>query len=261
MKVSFVQTDNVKKFLIASSAVEERTATEAKFVLVTGDAGFGKTETCQWWGVRREAVFVRVKAAATPHWFLTDLVRELGEEPAAKTEQLFAQSYGLLARKQCPIVIDEVENAIGANVKVLDTLRDLVDPLEITVVLCGREHVKPVLRRKREVWTRISGVAEFGPLTAEDVAKVCGELAEVPIGADVVAEIARQSEGYIREVIKAIGNVERIGRKQRGKTVTMEEVGQQTLIHEWQRRGGASMTEQVRAKGARGGKAATGAAA
>lgn len=255
MKDNFVHTENVKKFLVATAAVEERTATEAKFLLVSGDAGFGKTETCQWWGVRHGAVFVRAKAAGNPHWFLTDLVRELGEEPASKTEVLFGQAYGLLARKQCPIVIDEVENAIGANVKVLDTLRDLVDPLEITVILCGREHVKPVLRRKREVWTRISGAADFGPLTLADVATVCSTLAEVPIGDDVVAEIARQSDGYIREVIKAIGNVERIGKRQRGKTVTMAEVGDQTLIHEWQRRGGASMTEMVRGK-SRGEKSA-----
>ncbi len=248
MKDNFVQTPNVKKFLVATAAVEERTATEAKFLLAVGDAGHGKTETCQWWGVRHGAVFVRAKAAYTPHWHLADLVRELGEEPTGKTEALFAQAYGLLARKQCPIVVDEVEHMIGANAKVLDTLRDLVDPLEVTVILCGREHVKPVLRRKREVWTRISGVAEFGPLAPGDVASVCDSLAEVPIGDDVVAEIARQSDGYIREVIKAIGNVERIGKRQRGKTVTMAEVGDQTLIHEWQRRGGPSTTEMVRGK-------------
>lgn len=254
MNKKFVQTSNVKRFLAAAEAVEQRGAPEAVFLLVHGDAGFGKTNTAEWWGLKNDAVFIRCKAAYTPHWFLSDLVSELKEAPARSSEKMFAQALGLLGKSRRPLVIDEVENAIGANIKVIDTIRDLSDFLEIPVVLCGRDHVKPALQRKREVWTRISGVAEFGPLTLDDVALCCAEMARVQIGPDVVAEIHRQAEGYIREVVKAIRNVELIGRKVRDRAVTVADIGGQRLTHEWQRRGVVSYGDKT--KGAAEGAAA-----
>lgn len=236
MRNLFVQTSNVKRFLAAMSVVEQRGAPEAGFMLVEGDAGTGKSATGQWWAVHNDAVLVRVKAAATPHWLLTDIVRGLGENaPARSCENLFLQAFEHLIRDRRPLVIDEVENAVR-DMKVIETIRDLGDLAEVPVILIGREWVKSRLRRERQIWTRISAVAPFGPATEADVALCVKQLCEVPVADAVVAEIHRQSEGHIREVVKAIANTERCGRRA-GGTVTLDKLKGHALCQDWQRTG------------------------
>ena len=239
MKSAFVQTENVKRFLAAVQALEGRGAAEASLMLVVGDAGYGKSRTGEWWALRNDAVHVRVMAAATPHWVLSDIVRELGESaPAHFNEQLFAQAVGVLARDRRPIVIDEVENALR-HMAVIETIRDLSDVCEIPVVLIGREHIRGRLRREKQIWSRVSAIASFAPATEADVGLACDTLAEVAIDPQVVAEIHRQSEGRIREVVKAIANVERIGRRSKGP-VTLAAIGGMTLTQEFQKTAAAN---------------------
>ena len=241
MRKVFVKTNNVERFLNAVAAVETRGAPEASFLLVGGDAGYGKSKTGLWWAVNNQAVYVRIKAAATPHWVLQDLVVELGEQaPAHSCEKLFAQAVGSLARSRRPLVIDEVENALDRDMAILETIRDIGDFTEVPVILLGREYVKSRLKRHRQIWTRISAIAEFGPASLEDVGRCCEELAEVEIAPEVVALIHDQSEGHIREVVKAIKNVERIGLRQKGRAVTLADIGSQPLTQEWQRKGAAT---------------------
>lgn len=219
----------------AVGAVEQRGAPEACFLLVGGNAGYGKTRTGDWWSVQQNAVSLRIKAASTPHWVLTDLVRELGEQvPARTSEQMFAQAAQSLGKNRRPIVLDEVENALKENIKVLETIRDISDLVEVPVVLIGREFVAGELKRHRQLWTRISAAAEFGPATLEDVTRCCTELCEVAVDEGVVKLIHEQSEGFMREIVKAIKNVERLGKRGGGSKVTLQHVGNQRLTQEVQ---------------------------
>ena len=210
----------------------------ACLVLVGGDAGYGKSRCGQWWAVQNDAVLIRIKAAATAHWVLTDMVKALGERaPAHSCEKLFAQAVGFLAHDPRPIVIDEVENALANDLKALETIRDVSDLIEVPVILIGREYVRRKLKRHRQFWTRISASVEFGPCSLSDVTTCCTELAEVTIDKDLVAAIHKQSEGHIREVIKAIRNVERVGlRQNRQKPVKLDHMQGLPLCQDFQRK-------------------------
>lgn len=238
MRNQFVQTKNVNRFLAAISNLDDRGAPEACWVIATGDAGYGKSRCGQWWAVQNDAIQIRLKAAATPHWVLTDLVRELGENaPAHSCEKLFAQALHSLAIDPRPIVIDEVENALNANMAVLETIRDLSDTVECTVILLGREFVPGKLKRHRQIWTRVAGVAEFGPAGVDDVRKLCDGLSDVTIGDDLVKEITDQSEGHIRQVVKAIKTVEAAAKRNRADVIDLSAFEGTRLCHDFQRRG------------------------
>lgn len=229
---NFVKTGNVDRFLDAIGATEDRGAREASLMLAEGDAGLGKSRTGAWWAAQHDAIHIRIKAAATPHWVLADIVRELGNTaPAHTCEKLFAQAVGILAKEPRPIVVDEVENALG-DIKVIETIRDLSDILDLTVVMIGREYVQGKLRRHRQIWTRIAAVAHFEPATSADVEKCCKELSEVEIAKDLQAEILRQSEGHIRQIVKAIANLERIARRHNARAMTLEMVKGLNLTHD-----------------------------
>jgi hypothetical protein len=233
----FVRTSNVERFLGAVGGLEQRGAPEACILLVAGDAGHGKSMTGLWWAEQHKAVRVRIKAAATPHWILSDLVKELGEQaPARSCEQLFAQAAGTLLRQQRPVVVDEVENGL-ADLKCLETLRDLGDLTEVPLVFIGREYVWGRLKRHAQFRTRVGARADFTALGLEDVVKLLKELCECDVAADAAKEVHRQSEGYVREIIKAIKHVERAGLRLKGKRVDLEDIKGQTLVHEWQRSG------------------------
>jgi DNA transposition AAA+ family ATPase len=235
MRLKFAHTSNVTRFLAGVATVEQRAAREAGWLLVHGEAGFGKTRTVQWWVAQHGAVYLRAKAAMTPHWLLTELVRELEQAPGKTSEELFAQALEVLTHYPRPIVIDEADHALH-DVRVLESVRDLSDLTEIPVVLVGMERVQSRIARYRQISSRIAAVVEFGAASPEDVRICCDELCEVAVSDDLAAEVARQTSGRIREVLNAIGAIERQAKRNKLKSMTLADMAGQVLVHDWQAR-------------------------
>ncbi|EKE78466.1 AAA family ATPase [Oceanibaculum indicum] len=231
MRARFVQTSNVRRFLGGVDAVEHRGAPEACLMLVTGDAGHGKSKTGQWYGASENAVFLRTKAATTPHWMMRDLVAELGgTQPGNTTERLFGQALTILAKEPRPIVVDEIEHTLR-DITVLETLRDLTDMVEVPLILLGREYVAGKLKLQPQLWSRISSVIEFQPATLDDVRLCANELIDIDLAEDAVAAIHKAADGRIREVIKALAVVERAGRRL-GRPMTAADLAALPLCHD-----------------------------
>ncbi len=232
MRPKFVETSNVGRFLRATRQVEARAVSEHAICVVAGEAGHGKSRTALWWALQNRAVLISVSPLATPAWVLRDLVRELGDAPKRSSEEVKLQAVGLLAADPRPIVVDEVEHALDRGAVALDALREIADICELPLVLVGREATAEKLRRHRQIWRRIGGVAQFQPISLGDVRLLADELAEAAIGDDVVAEIHRASEGRICTTISGIAAAETVGRKT-GKTVALADVDARTLGHPW----------------------------
>lgn len=245
MNRKFVMTSNVRRFAEAAGQFDKRSVGEKCFVLALGNAGLGKTRCINWWGVQNDALVVRLKQGCTSNFFLTELLHEMGIEPKHGLANMFAQALGSLRENRRKIVVDEIENCLGRGAEVLQTLRDLTDSLEIQVVLGGRDHCKAALRRRPELWTRIVALAEFKPATLDDVSACCEQLSEVPIERDAVAEIHRQSEGFVREVIEAVGRAEKVG-KMNKRPVTLQDLRGVELVNGWQMSGATKSTDRAR---------------
>lgn len=237
MKQGFVKTSNVVAFLASIEQLNRRTAPEAAFVVAAGDAGFGKTRTLEHWAIHNKAVYVRLKNGVTIHWLLKDILRELGSDrPApARVEPLFDLVAEILLKDPHTIVVDEVEYAMQGRQPVIDTVRDLSDSAHIEVVLGGREYITGRLRAQKQIWSRVTSLAEFKPLGTADVRAVFDQLCEVPVDDQVVAEVQRQSEGRVREIVKSIGVVEALGARARGEPVTLPMLGGRSLVPEMAR--------------------------
>lgn len=244
MRSRFAITKNVTAYLDGVQVVDDRGASEASMLLVTGDPGFGKTSTVQWWAAQNNAIYLRAKASYTPHWIMTELVRELGHAPARRSEDLFAQALNVLARDPRPLVIDEAEHALH-DARVLESVRDLTDMTEITTVLVGMEHVQAKIARHAQISSRIAAVVHFTAATFDDVRVCCDTVSEVKVADDLVEDITRQAGGRLREVMNAIAAVERIGKASGAPVIDLSMVGKQRLVHDWQRK---TSTTIMRAK-------------
>ncbi len=237
MKRTFVKTiANYERFRTGISAVEARGAAEASMLLVTGEAGYGKSETVDHWAVHNNATYLRAKVEWTPHYFMGELAEALKLDTRGRAKDVFARIAGVLGGQQIPLVIDEVEHCLRDGAQVLEAVRDLSDLTEVMVILVGMEQVQARIARHAQISSRIAKVVTFQPATVDDVAELCKHLAEIEIAADLVAEIQRQSGGRVREIMNAIAHVEQLTRRNGAARATLADMAGQTLTHDWQAR-------------------------
>lgn len=237
MKKVFVKNiANYERFRTGISAVETRGATEASLMLVTGPAGYGKSQTVDQWAVANGAAYLRAKVEWTPRYFMTELAETLKLDSRGKAKDIFGRIAGVLGGQQIPLVIDEAEHCLRDSAQVLEAIRDLSDLTEVMVILVGMDQVQAKIARHAQICSRIAKVVEFQPATPEDVAELCKQLAEVSIEASLVAEIHRQSGGRVREIMNAIAAVEQTT-KRNGKTAaSLQDMAGMVLTHDWQAR-------------------------
>lgn len=233
MKKHFVKVSNTKRFHAGIVAVDARGAMEAGWMLVTGEAGYGKSLTVDHWAAETGAVFLRAKVEWTPHYFFTELATAMGIDTRCKAKELFSRLTGVIGEQQVPLIIDEIEHALKDNAKVLEALRDLTDLTETTAVLVGMDQAQSKISKHLQISSRIAHVVTFLPASNEDVRLVCNELAEVAIDDDVVAEINKQANGRIREILNAIATVERIARRSGKDQISRSDLVGQQLTHDW----------------------------
>lgn len=238
MKSIFAQVSNVDRLLAGMALVQKRGASEASMMLVTSEPGFGKTETLRWYVAQQpHAVYVRAKSGWTRHWFLRDVLQELGISPMRLTEDMFRQVIGGLVARPYILVIDEIEHAL-ADTRVLEAIRDISDLTEIPVVLVGMDQVKDRIRsRYPQITSRVATVVHFQPVSEADIRMAANTLLDgVEISEEVVTEIHRQCEGRMRLVLNALACCERIGKARRATRVELADLTDQELIHDWKAR-------------------------
>lgn len=236
MKKSFVKTSNYERFQEGLSALEGRGAAEASLLLVTGEAGFGKSETVDRWAVQTGAAYLRAKVEWTPHYFMIDLAEALKIDGRGRSKDVFGRIAGVLGAQQIPLVVDEIEHCLRDGAKVLEAIRDLSDLTEVTVVMVGMEQVQARIARYPQIASRIAHVVNFGPATLDDVKLACAQLAEISIAHDLAEEIHKQAKGRMREVMNAIALVERDTVRNGAKAVALADMVGRPLTLDWQSR-------------------------
>lgn len=246
MKKEFVKTENFERFRTGITAVEDRGASEASLMLVTAEAGLGKSTTVDHWAIQKGAVYLRAKEGWTPAWFRTELAESLKLDSRGRPKDVFARIAGYIGSNQTPIVIDEVEHCMAHSAAVLEAIRDLSDLTEVLVVLVGMDQVHASIAKYRQISSRIARVVEFQPASINDVALTCQQLAEFEIADDLIHEIHAQSAGRMRHVMNAIAVIESHAKRNGATKVALADMAGQILTHDWQARKTRKVPKAVR---------------
>lgn len=219
MKNLFVETSNVRRFLAALSALSQRGAQEACLTVVDGAPGLGKTTTLKHWVAQNGAVYLRAKKEWTPAWFMNELLEELRVNPPHSFQKKFQKvvqelvmrnNAAELGRRNFALVIDEADH-ISNKVTILETVRDISDIIELPVILVGMGKVNDHLTRFPQVASRVSQKVRFEKATIDDVRLLIDKRCEVKVADDLAKFVLKVSQGYNREVLEAIANIERFG--------------------------------------------------
>lgn len=241
MKNVFVKTGNVARFMAALAELQERGAAEACLVVVDGEPGVSKTATMTWWCAQSGSVYLRAKAEWTPAWLLRELLGALNVRPEHSFERMYKQALQALGAKARQaereedifgVVIDEADHIVRSG-KMLETLRDLSDMLEIPFVLVGMGRVRSGITRHPQVASRVSKPVEFGRASIDDTRKLITELCEVPVGDCLTEYLHKASDGLVREIKEAIATIERFGKRlPQGQPVTRAAMEGQVLLND-----------------------------
>lgn len=221
MKQKFVKTSNVLRFDAALSALKRRGASEACIVVVDGEPGLGKTTSLSRFAAQQQAIYLRAKKEFRPSWFLNELLRELRQDPPHSFEKKFElalktlvqrQQAAMHADKTFALILDEADH-VSTNARIMETIRDLSDMIEMPVILVGMGKIRNNLVRYPQVASRISQYVKFEPANLEDVRLFFDEKCEVPVADDLVEFVRKVTGGYNREIIEAMAFVERFGKR------------------------------------------------
>lgn len=240
MKKGIVNTGNTKRFLAAVGALQNRGAEEACLLVVDGEPGLGKTRAIEWWSAQQGAVFVRAKAEWTPRWALGEILETLGETPAHAFEARYRQALEILAKRArtaelggrtFAVVIDEADH-ISRRPRILESLRDLSDMLEIPFIFVGMGRIRNNLKRFPQISSRVSQLVEFTTASKEDVAALVAGLCQADVKPDLVAFLHQASDGYPREIKEGVASIERFAARNPGVAVGCAQMAGLPLVND-----------------------------
>ncbi|MBX3447549.1 MAG: ATP-binding protein [Parvibaculaceae bacterium] len=223
------EVTNVQRFLAGTKRVQMSGAPEACWQLCQGEAGFGKTSTLEWHAVQGGHVLLRAKSSWTLTAMLRELVVAVGHQPIGKNNDLLHILLSALAGSGRSLIVDEIEHAMR-DIRLIEMLRDISDLTLTPIIVAGHAGTSNKLKRYHQIFSRLSDVTEFGPATPEDVRTVCSRLAELKGGKDLrfkddlVTQIHSRTRGRMRDIKKAVANVEAIALRMGVEEIGLAEV-------------------------------------
>ena len=223
MRDTFVETGNVRRFMAALKTLDERGAVEACMVVVDGKPGLGKTTTLSRWVAQTGSVYLRAQKGWDYSWLIQDLLTELSvsyQQIRGKRERFARVLQELQIRAEAAmledrvfgLVIDECD-LVSARSEIMEAIRGVSDVLFMPTILVGMGRLRDNLRRFPQIESRAPHKVEFQPAGLEDVTALIRGRCEVPVAPDLIGFVARLSKGYNREILDAIANIERFGRR------------------------------------------------
>jgi DNA transposition AAA+ family ATPase len=240
MKAAFVKTENANRFEAAVIALNRRGAAEARFLVVDGLPGLGKTTILDRYASQNEAVFIRAKQGWNEQWLMEDLIAALGLPSQGSLRKNFLKVQEELVSRQMfaaqksrafMIFIDEAD-CFSRTTGVIESIRTLADMSDAAFVLIGMGKLKDNLVRYPQFASRVTRYCHFEPASFADVRLFMDMICEVKVGDDLCEFVRRATGGFNREIKEAIANIERFGFKHSDEVMTCSTMDSQVLVYD-----------------------------
>lgn len=213
-------TSNVKEGYYLVNKLQARPRTEMVGLgLIYGNAGLGKSRFAYKYCLEHEdSIYFRLDQSMSLKSFLEQLFKLLCrfyDVPVIRfrrtTAGYFEQVLNFLQHNpDIMIFIDEIDYAFK-NIKLLATIRDLVDKSCATIILIGMQTAKQsLLACNAHYFDRCNYFAEFKPIEQEDAVVIVESLSEFTFDIEVIENMRKESKGTIRQLVKRLAAYEKI---------------------------------------------------
>lgn len=180
----------------------------SKIGLVYGEAGLGKTKTAIYLAIQHDAIYIRATNSMTPKWLLEEIAKELDEIPRFYTADVFRQCVNALKNKPQLIIVDEIDYLL-ADFRAIESLRDLHDETDVSIILVGMNLAKHKLKKHNHLLDRVSEIYHFEEFDFLDVKQIVNELSEVEI-TDCAIQAIHSKHKRFRQIVRTIDSLEKI---------------------------------------------------
>ncbi|MEI8389814.1 MAG: ATP-binding protein [bacterium] len=195
--------------------------------LVYGEPGLGKTQALLWWATQNDAIFIRAANNMSARWLMQELIEELGEVPYHFSSDLFKQCVRRLNNEPKVIIVDEIDYLTG-NESAIETLRDIYDKTNVSIVMAGMGMADKKLLRYRHLYDRISEKLKFEPFSKKDIKTIIEQLSEIEMTECAVKYIFNKTNRF-RQIVKLINKAETIAHA--NGLSTIDEITIKEFVH------------------------------
>ena len=201
MKDKIYITENISNAVSGVEALKSKSSRSDKVGLFYGLPGLGKSTFLLFYYTNNPCFYVRAWAAwsRSINMMVEDLLKCYRVEARGRLKQDLRELVVVMKRSPLPLFIDEADRVVRKTI-LIETIRDLADITRIPIVLIGQEQIINLLQRKDlgHVFSRISEIVEFKPLTVEDVKDISTELCELECGFEVASFVRTVTLGDFR---------------------------------------------------------------
>jgi hypothetical protein len=221
MKNAFVKTDNHERFEAAVTALNRRGASEARFLVVDGLPGLGKTTILDRYATQNEAAFMTAKPGWSAQWLMEDIIATLGIPSQGSLRKNTSKVIEELMSRQLHenrkglnylVFIDEADS-FSRTTSVVETIRMLADMSGACFVLIGMGKLRDNLVRFPQFASRVTKYCRFEPASVRDVQTFMSQVCDVSVDDGLCDYVRRMTGGFNREIKEAIANIERFAKK------------------------------------------------
>jgi DNA transposition AAA+ family ATPase len=218
-----VHTTNLKQLISVAQKLTQVEAGVPGMALVHGQRGLGKTTAAIWYSAQKvnNTVYVRAKGDWSYTWMMEELLIEFGVTPRRGDKAKYDDLIGCLVEKPRLIILDEANQV---SPKLLETIRTVNDMTHNPIMFIGHEGVVDKLRRQGPFFDRLLYIAEFKPLTVEDLGLFASECMEVAVDEEVLTRVLKAADGNFRRAVVRLKGLEDKAKVGRAKAITVDMV-------------------------------------
>ena len=175
MNKFFVKTQNVRNFIGLVENLINKPKNIPKMGLVYGESGLGKSQTALWLACKYDGIYIRATNMMSGRWLLEEIMKEMDDIPRYLSSDNLNIIVKKLKNNPQIIFIDEIDYLINNN-KTIETLRDIHDKTECSIILVGMSLVHKKIERYTHLYDRFSEVLKFETFGVNDLSQIINQL-------------------------------------------------------------------------------------
>lgn len=200
-----MKTQNVKNFIGLVENLQNKPKNIPKMGLVYGEPGLGKSQTALWLACKYDGIYLWA-SLMTGRWLLEEAVKELDEIPRFLASDNFNIIVKKLKKNPQIIFIDEIDYLMNSY-KTVETLRDIHDKTECSIVFVGMSLVHKKLERYKHLYDRFSEIVKFESFGVADLKQIFDGLSEIPFTTECI-EYIHPKYNRFRQIVQLINQLE-----------------------------------------------------
>lgn len=201
-------------------------------LLVSAQAGSGKTTALTWLAEEVQAIYVRAMASDTVVSFLSRLMVACNLPPnTTRGNSVMTQAVSEhLYANDITLIVDEVDFLFG-SARLIETLRDIHDLARVPVIMAGHIGLEKRMAGRPQLHSRVSVWMEFQPLNSEDLQLVARKAhSGLMLDDDLVKHVLTETRGNLRLSRVALERIAQFAEANSQRKVTREQWGKHKLF-------------------------------